>query len=119
MVTDNKEILISNRLMTGRWSPVAGIAKREPVPVHLAIKCIDLHGFINSTMVLMKLLPLTAASVDGFVFISSLVVKKRQALLWWHIPVHSNRFGGRLQSAYRRPWFYMSGCQQLLNVVFC
>jgi hypothetical protein len=78
MVMDNNENLISNRLMTGRWFPAAGNVKREPAPVHLAIKCIDLHGFINSTMVLMKLLPLTAASVDGFVFISSLVLKKKQ-----------------------------------------
>jgi hypothetical protein len=61
--------------------------------VHLAIKCIDLHGFINSRMVLMKLLPLTAASVDGFVFLRPLVLKKNQAILWWHTPGHSNRFG--------------------------
>jgi hypothetical protein len=68
MIMDNKEILISNRLMTGGIPPAAPGIKRGLQPVHLAIKCIDLHGFINSTMVLIRLQPLTAASVDGFVF---------------------------------------------------
>jgi hypothetical protein len=77
MVMVINEILISNRLMTGGRAGAAGTIKSRPLPVHLAIKCIDLHSFINSTMVLMKRQPLTATPVDGFVFIQTCVKKKR------------------------------------------